>query len=177
MAQPLNMMFIDGGHTVQAAVTDYEGWALWVAPGGVLAIRDVFPDSAEGGQASYRIYQRALKSSAFTDVPGGRLAPPTRVNRRRYRLTASINLRRSRRPRSPAWAVRSAASLKILAPPLKSASASAARTTAATVQLYRSRERHLVGEPPAGPVGALLVPQVLDAREHLQGPVAHSAGV
>ena len=67
---PLGMVFIDGGHTDTAAVTDYEGWAPRVAPGGVLAIHDVFPDPAEGGQAPYRIYQRALKSGAFAEVPG-----------------------------------------------------------------------------------------------------------
>jgi predicted O-methyltransferase YrrM len=67
---PLGMVLIDGGHTDAAAVTDYEGWAPWVAPGGVLAIHDVFPDPADGGQAPYRIYQRALKSGAFTEVPG-----------------------------------------------------------------------------------------------------------
>src|ERR1700757_1571407 len=65
---PLGMVFIDGGHTDAAAVADYEGWAPWVAPGGVLAIHDVFPDPADGGQAPYRIYQRALKSCAFTEV-------------------------------------------------------------------------------------------------------------
>ena len=67
---PLGLVFIDGGHTDAAAVADYEGWAPWVAPGGVLAIHDVFPDPADGGQAPYRIYQRALKSGAFTEVPG-----------------------------------------------------------------------------------------------------------
>jgi MMP 1-O-methyltransferase len=67
---PLGLVFIDGGHTDAAAVTDYEGWAPWVAPGGVLAIHDVFPDPADGGQAPYRIYQRALKSGAFIEVPG-----------------------------------------------------------------------------------------------------------
>ena len=67
---PLGMVFIDGGHTDAAAVADYEGWAPWVAPGGVLAIHDVFAEPAEGGQAPYRIYQRALKSGAFTEVPG-----------------------------------------------------------------------------------------------------------
>ncbi len=65
---PLGMVFIDGGHTEQAAATDYEGWAPWVAPGGVLAIHDVFPDPADGGRAPYLIYQRALKSGAFTEV-------------------------------------------------------------------------------------------------------------
>ena len=67
---PLGLVFIDGGHTDAAAVADYEGWAPWVAPGGVLAIHDVFPDPADGGQAPYRIYQRALKSGAFTEIPG-----------------------------------------------------------------------------------------------------------
>jgi hypothetical protein len=65
---PLGMLFIDGGHTDEAAVTDYEGWAPWVTSGGALAIHDVFEDPADGGQAPYRIYQRALKSGAFTEV-------------------------------------------------------------------------------------------------------------
>jgi predicted O-methyltransferase YrrM len=65
---PLGMLFIDGGHTDRAATTDYEGWAPWVAPGGVLAIHDVFADPADGGQAPYRIYRRALESGAFTEV-------------------------------------------------------------------------------------------------------------
>ncbi len=65
---PLGMLFIDGGHTDAAATTDYEGWAPWVAVGGALAIHDVFGDPADGGQAPYRIYQRALRAGAFTEV-------------------------------------------------------------------------------------------------------------
>jgi predicted O-methyltransferase YrrM len=65
---PLGMLFIDGGHTDAAAVADYEGWAPRVAPGGALAIHDVFPDPADGGQAPYRIFRRALESGAFTQV-------------------------------------------------------------------------------------------------------------
>jgi len=65
---PLGMLFIDGGHTDAAATADYEGWAPWVAVGGALAIHDVFPDPADGGQAPYRIFQRALKSGAFAEV-------------------------------------------------------------------------------------------------------------
>ena len=38
-----------------AAQADYVGWARWVAPGGALAIHDVFPDAADGGQAPYGI--------------------------------------------------------------------------------------------------------------------------
>jgi predicted O-methyltransferase YrrM len=64
----LGMLFIDGGHTDAAAVADYEGWAPWVAPGGALAIHDVFPDPADGGRPPYNIYLRALASGAFTEV-------------------------------------------------------------------------------------------------------------
>ncbi len=65
---PLGMLFIDGGHTDTAAVADYEGWAPHVAIGGALAIHDVFPDPADGGQAPYRIFERAVGSGAFTPV-------------------------------------------------------------------------------------------------------------
>jgi len=65
---PLGMLFIDGGHTDAAAQQDFDGWARWVAPGGALAIHDVFPDPADGGQAPFRIYQRALAGGEFTEV-------------------------------------------------------------------------------------------------------------
>jgi predicted O-methyltransferase YrrM len=65
---PLGMLFIDGGHSMAAATTDYEGWAPWVARGGALAIHDVFPDPADGGRPPYEIYRRALGSGAFTEV-------------------------------------------------------------------------------------------------------------
>lgn len=67
-ATPVGMVFIDGGHTDEAARADYEGWAPHVAPGGLLVIHDVFPGPADGGQAPYRIYRRALDSGAFTEV-------------------------------------------------------------------------------------------------------------
>src|ERR1700677_5299524 len=70
---PLGLMFIDGGHTEAAAVTDYEGWAPWVAPGGALAIHDVFPDPADGGQAPYLIYQHALADGFVEKAAGGAL--------------------------------------------------------------------------------------------------------
>ncbi|GAA1923055.1 class I SAM-dependent methyltransferase [Streptantibioticus ferralitis] len=65
---PLGLVFIDGGHTDEHATADYEGWAPHVAPGGLLVIHDVFPDPADGGQAPYRIHQRALESGAFTEI-------------------------------------------------------------------------------------------------------------
>ncbi|MGH6653668.1 MAG: class I SAM-dependent methyltransferase [Actinocrinis sp.] len=64
---PLGFVFIDGGHTHEAAQADYAGWAPHVAPGGLLAIHDVFPDPADGGQAPYRIYLRALESGEFAE--------------------------------------------------------------------------------------------------------------
>jgi MMP 1-O-methyltransferase len=65
---PLGMLFIDGGHSDDNVVTDYEGWAPLLAMGGALAFHDVFPDPADGGQAPYRVYRRALASGAFTEV-------------------------------------------------------------------------------------------------------------
>ena len=65
---PIRMLFIDGGHTEAAAQRDYDGWAHWVAPGGVLAIHDVFPDPADGGQAPFHIYRKALDSGNFREV-------------------------------------------------------------------------------------------------------------
>ena len=65
---PLGMLFIDGGHTDAAAQADYANWSPWVTRGGALAIHDVFPDPADGGQAPYRIYQQALGSGAFAEV-------------------------------------------------------------------------------------------------------------
>ena len=62
---PLGMVFIDGGHSDAAALADYRTWAPHVLPGGILAIHDLFPDPAEGGQAPYRIYQLALASGLF----------------------------------------------------------------------------------------------------------------
>lgn len=64
---PLQLLFIDGGHTDEAAQRDFDGWAPWVRPGGALVIHDVFPDPADGGQAPYRIYLRARESGQFRE--------------------------------------------------------------------------------------------------------------
>lgn len=65
---PLSMLFIDGGHAEEHAQNDYEGWAKWIQPGGMLVIHDVFPDPADGGQPPYHVFLRALESGAFTEV-------------------------------------------------------------------------------------------------------------
>ncbi|KMO73088.1 hypothetical protein BST22_17450 [Mycolicibacterium chubuense] len=65
---PLRFLFIDGGHTEEAAQRDFAGWAPWVEVGGALVIHDVFPDPADGGQAPFHIYQRALECGDFREV-------------------------------------------------------------------------------------------------------------
>ncbi len=67
-ATPLQMVFIDGGHSEDAAAADFDGWAKWVQPGGALVIHDVFPDPRDGGQAPYHIYRRAIDSGHFREV-------------------------------------------------------------------------------------------------------------
>ena len=65
---PLGLVFVDGGHTDEHASADYEGWAPLIAEGGLLVVHDVFPDPADGGQAPYRLYRRALASGVFDEV-------------------------------------------------------------------------------------------------------------
>ena len=66
---PVAFLFIDGGHGVEPARLDYEGWTPHVASGGTLAIHDVFPDPADGGRPPYeQIYLPALASGHFTEV-------------------------------------------------------------------------------------------------------------
>jgi MMP 1-O-methyltransferase len=64
---PLQLLFIDGGHSEDAARKDYDGWAKWVSIGGALIIHDVFPDPRAGGRPPYEIYCRALESGAFVE--------------------------------------------------------------------------------------------------------------
>ena len=69
---PLALVFIDGGHGSRPAWDDYRGWAPKVAAGGFLAIHDVFEDPAEGGRPPFEIYQAALRSGEFADLPARR---------------------------------------------------------------------------------------------------------
>jgi predicted O-methyltransferase YrrM len=57
---PLGFLFIDGGHAEDVAMADYAGWSPHLAPGGVLAIHDVFEDPSGGGQAPFHVWQRAV---------------------------------------------------------------------------------------------------------------------
>lgn len=64
----LAMVFIDGGHSLAAALTDYRCWMPHLMRGGVLAIHDLFDDAHAGGQAPYAIYRMALASGLFEDL-------------------------------------------------------------------------------------------------------------
>jgi predicted O-methyltransferase YrrM len=66
---PLSMVFIDGGHSIEAAMMDYRSWAPHVKKDGILAIHDIFPDPNDGGQAPYDIYKLALASGLFEALP------------------------------------------------------------------------------------------------------------
>ena len=62
----LSLVFIDGGHSRQAALADYRGWVPHIVPGGTLAIHDVFEHPEEGGRAPFEIRELALASGLFT---------------------------------------------------------------------------------------------------------------
>ncbi len=68
-ATPLSLVFIDGGHTYEAAFTDYDNWVSHLMPGGYLLIHDIFKDTKEGGQAPYYIYRLALSTGLFVEMP------------------------------------------------------------------------------------------------------------
>ena len=76
---PLSLVFVDGGHTDEHAGNDYTGWGRWVRHGGTLVVHDVFPDPADGGQAPYRVYLRALASGFAEARALGSMRVLTRV--------------------------------------------------------------------------------------------------
>lgn len=64
----LSFVFIDGGHSLESALTDYRVWAGRIDRGGVLAIHDVYPAPEKGGQAPIAVYRLALASGLFKEV-------------------------------------------------------------------------------------------------------------
>lgn len=65
---PIAFLFIDGGHAMETALGDYRAWAGHVAPGGTLAIHDVFPNPEDGGRPPYEIWKLAVASGLFEPV-------------------------------------------------------------------------------------------------------------
>ena len=64
----LSMVFIDGGHSMEAAKADLDNWSDKVIHGGFLAIHDVFPNPDDGGRPPYEIYKLAITSKKFKEV-------------------------------------------------------------------------------------------------------------
>ncbi len=63
----LSMVFIDGGHSKEAAFNDYNNWNEKIMKDGFLAIHDVFPNPEDGGRPPYEVYLSALNSGKFKD--------------------------------------------------------------------------------------------------------------
>jgi len=68
-ATPLSMVFIDGGHSYETALTDYRCWAPHLLKDGYLVFHDIYPDPSQGGQAPYEVYRLASRSGAFLELP------------------------------------------------------------------------------------------------------------
>lgn len=66
---PISLVFIDGGHSHEAASTDYECWSRHIIPNGYLLIHDIFKDPEKGGQAPYKVYDTAVESGLFRELP------------------------------------------------------------------------------------------------------------
>ena len=66
-AQPLDLLFIDGGHGHDVAWADYRAWTPKVVDGGLLLIHDVFEDPTEGGRPPYEIFLAAC-AAGFREV-------------------------------------------------------------------------------------------------------------
>ena len=78
--QPLDLLFIDGGHAHDVAWRDYEHWTPKITLGGTLLIHDVFEDPSDGGRPPYEIFLAALASGRFEErAHEGSLRALTRV--------------------------------------------------------------------------------------------------
>ena len=58
-----NMVFIDGGHSFESANNDFLNWESKILTGGSLVIHDIYENPAEGGQAPFEIYKKALQKN------------------------------------------------------------------------------------------------------------------
>jgi predicted O-methyltransferase YrrM len=65
---PLSMVFIDGGHSFEAAWNDFLTWSPHLLPGGYLVIHDIFLDPEKGGQAPRMVYEKAIATQVYTTL-------------------------------------------------------------------------------------------------------------
>ena len=64
----ISLLFIDGGHSLEAAFSDYNAWKDKICSGGLLVIHDVFPNPKDGGRPPFEIYSAAKKTKEFYDL-------------------------------------------------------------------------------------------------------------
>lgn len=62
----LAMVFIDGGHSFEAANNDFQTWSPHIIEGGYLVIHDIFFNPEEGGQPPRQVYEIALSTGMYT---------------------------------------------------------------------------------------------------------------
>jgi hypothetical protein len=62
----LGLVFIDGAHSEDDVMADYESWAPKIVADGLLAFHDVFEDPSQGGRGPFNAYLRA-RENGFTD--------------------------------------------------------------------------------------------------------------
>ena len=67
-SEKISLLFIDGGHSFETALSDYNAWKDKICPDGLLVIHDVFPNPKDGGRPPYEIYTLARESKEFDDL-------------------------------------------------------------------------------------------------------------
>ncbi|MCG8689145.1 MAG: class I SAM-dependent methyltransferase [Desulfobacterales bacterium] len=65
---PLAMVFIDGGHSFEAAHTDFTTWSPHIMKDGFLVIHDIFFNPEEGGQPPRQVYEIALATGRYEEL-------------------------------------------------------------------------------------------------------------
>ena len=67
-SEKISLLFIDGGHSFETALSDYNAWKDKIFSDGLLVIHDVFPNPKDGGRPPYEIYTLARESKEFNDL-------------------------------------------------------------------------------------------------------------
>lgn len=67
-SESIGLLFIDGGHSYEAAMSDFNSWKDKISSGGLLVIHDVFPNPEDGGRPPFEIYSTAQQSKDFDDL-------------------------------------------------------------------------------------------------------------
>jgi len=67
-SEKISLLFIDGGHSFETALSDYNAWKDKICSDGLLVIHDVFPNPRDGGRPPYEIYTLARESKEFDDL-------------------------------------------------------------------------------------------------------------